>query len=404
MSLAFRAAQPEEMREFARVSQIAFGGSTADDAVEREMQWLARPAWTLCAFDDGAMAAKMAAFAFRMRWGGQDIRCCGVAAVGTLPSYRRRGLLRELMGRAFAQLRESGEPVAMLWASMAAIYQRFGFGMGFTAQVYDFDPRYLRFVDPLPIPGRTRLFKASESCLAMAEVYGRFVPSRTLMLHREPWQWDFVVETPPGGPPPLVVVYEEAGEALGYAVYTMTQRERERPGPRQQALVRELAWLTPAAHRALIAFFAGYDLADSIRILRVPVDDPLFHQVQEPRLLGMRLRDGTLVRIVDLVPALEGRGYEADGSLTLEVADELCPWNSGCWELTVEGGTGRVKPSGRAPELRLGPRALAKLATGHQSATMLARAGMITVCEPRALGTANALFRSVYAPLCLDAF
>jgi predicted acetyltransferase len=406
MSIEFRPAQPEEMREFARVGQVAFGSSTADAAVEREMRWPVQPQWTLCAFDGGVMGAKMATLPFLMCWGGRDIHCGGVSAVGTLPSHRRRGLLRELMSRAFQTMREHNQPVAMLWASMAAIYQRFGYGMGFSGSLYDFDPRELRFVDAMRVPGRVRLYKAEQALPLLEGVYRRFMAPRTLMLHRaDRWQWDgFVLDTWGEGPPPLIAVYEEAGEALGYAPYTVSERTRQTAGPSQQALVRELAWLTPAAHRGLIEYFAGYDLADSIRILRVPVDDPLFHQVQEPRLLKPRMRDGTLVRIVDIVPALEGRGYTADGALVLEVSDDLCPWNSGCWELTVEGGAGRVKPAGRAPDLRLGPRALAVLASGHQSATMLARGGMLVADDPGALRTADAIFRTAYAPLCFDGF
>jgi predicted acetyltransferase len=115
-------------------------------------------------------------------------------------------------------------------------------------------------------------------------------------------------------------------------------------------------------------------------------------------------RDGTLVRIVDVQQALEGRGYNGDGRLTFALSDDLCPWNTGTWELSAEGGAGRVKRSGADPALCLTPRALAILASGHLLATTLVHAGIIPSADAQALRTADAIFRTAYAPFCPDGF
>ncbi|MFL2523524.1 MAG: GNAT family N-acetyltransferase [Candidatus Azotimanducaceae bacterium] len=51
----------------------------------------------------------------------------GISVIGTRPEYRRQGLVRTIMTRAFAEQRERGQTLAGLWASQAAIYQRYGF-------------------------------------------------------------------------------------------------------------------------------------------------------------------------------------------------------------------------------------------------------------------------------------
>ena len=56
-------------------------------------------------------------------------------------------------------------------------------------------------------------------------------------------------------------------------------------------------------------------------------------QLTEPRRLGMTVRDGMWLRLIDLPAALEARSYVAAGSLTIEVTDEFCPWNAGRWRL-----------------------------------------------------------------------
>lgn len=407
MAIEYRPAKPDEMRAFALAGQLGFGQSTAEAAVEQQRTaWPVQSEWTLCAFDDGVIASKMAAFPFSMRWNGRDIACGGVTSVTTSPDQRRRGHLRQLMTRAFAQMRDTGVPVAMLWASMAAIYQRFGYGIAYGQGRCDFDPRLLRFIDTVETPGRVRLLPHGDEIATIAGPYAHFAMPRTLMLRREDHQWrPFVTGTwPPEAPPALVAVYDEGNESLGYAVYTIEEIRSDAPGPDQRLNVRELIWQTPAAHRALIQFLAGYDLAFSVRLSTLPADDPLFHQVEEPRLLNIRHLDGTLLRIVDLAPALEGRGYDADGRLTFALEDELCPWNSGAWRLTVEGGKASLRPAEGEAALRFNPRALAILASGHLSASTLARIGLIDVADAAALPVADGLFRTAYAPLCLDRF
>ena len=61
----------------------------------------------------------------------------GVTFVAVLPTYRRRGVLSSLMRRQLADVRDRGEPLAILWASEAVIYGRYGYGraswqLGFT--------------------------------------------------------------------------------------------------------------------------------------------------------------------------------------------------------------------------------------------------------------------------------
>ncbi|HZQ35676.1 MAG TPA: sterol carrier protein domain-containing protein, partial [Dehalococcoidia bacterium] len=135
-----------------------------------------------------------------------------------------------------------------------------------------------------------------------------------------------------------------------------------------------------------------------------PPDDPLFASVQEPRELGTRALDGTWLRLVDLQQALEGRGYAAEGFVSFALEDGLCPWNSGVWRLSVEGDSGRLRRWDGEPDLTLAPRALAMLACGSASARLLARLGLLHAAEPRALATADALFRGEYAPFCMDHF
>jgi predicted acetyltransferase len=126
--------------------------------------------------------------------------------------------------------------------------------------------------------------------------------------------------------------------------------------------------------------------------------------VQEPRLLDAQAQDGTLLRIVDVAAALEARGYDADGRLRFGLVDDICPWNTATWALTVDGGCGRMQRTDAEPEVTLTPRTLAILASGQRPAAELARAGLIPPAEPRVLAAAGDLFATAYAPYTIEGF
>ena len=408
MTIDYRPVREDELRDFIYRSFAGFGDNTGDTLIDRiRSDYFMKPEETLCAFVDGELAAQMGALPLAINWNGREIACGGVSAVSTMPTYRRRGLVRELMVRLFARMKEQEQPVAMLWASMAAIYQRFGYGIANTLMDYrNIDPRTVRFVEQVATPGRMRWIKVDEAYAAVGPTYDRFAAQRSVMVIRNERQWrnEVLRGWPPDGPPLLVAAYEEDGQMLGFVVYRIDTGAVPGPGPSQRLTVLLCCWLTPAAHRALVHYVLSHDLVGAVSFQRTPTDDPLLHLVEEPRLLQPTLRDGVLVRIVDLVAALGGRGYDADGRLCFAFPDELCPWNQGVWELSVENGTARVRSSSADPQLTLAPRALAMLASGHLSATRLAQAGLIPEHDPKALRTADALFRTERAPLCTDPF
>jgi predicted acetyltransferase len=407
MALELRPARPDEMAEYVYSGRIGFGQSTAPGEIQQQrLERPMKPEWTLCAFDNGVLAAKMAMLPFTIRWNGSWIACAGVTAVTALPTHRRRGHVASLMRQSMIVMREAGQPLAMLWATMSAIYQRFGYGNVFTNLLYEFDARGVEFVEEIPIPGRTRLLKLEQTRAAIDDVYHAFAAQRTLMLRRGDDWWPRALHllSAAGVAPLLVACYEEQGQIQGYVVYDVEDGRMWGRRRDQRLQVYDFVWQTPAAHRALVLLLAGYDLARSVRFPSLPADDPLFHHVQEPRLLNPSMTDGTLLRIVDLRPALEGRGYDADGNITFSLADDLCPWNSGTWRLEVEGGQASLQVAAAEPELIVAPRALAMLVSGYQNATALANAGLLSCRRHEAIEEADRIFRTARAPFCMDHF
>lgn len=78
--------------------------------------------------------------------GGSSVEFGAIAGVATIPEYRRLGLLRAMATTLFAEMRSRGQPVAALWASQSAIYQRYGF-VSVPSRSYNLDTTEITFVD-----------------------------------------------------------------------------------------------------------------------------------------------------------------------------------------------------------------------------------------------------------------
>ena len=410
-----RAANAEEMEAFGFVTHttLASHGSGGFNDPMADL----RPEWTLCVFEDGAMVTSFAAWPFSMRWNGARIHAAGVTSVGTLPHKRRRGYLTRAMTTAFGSYRDAGQPVAILHASQAAIYQRYGYAIVAPVQEYRVDPREIRFAARPPTAGQVRLTDKSER-ETLQSLYRTYAEPRTGLLHRGAALWDggALDEHDAKAGPAYVAIYEEEGEAQGYAVYlTRPGDESGNPDRNHIVTVRELHALTPAAYVSLWEHVGGHDLASVLVRTGAPIDDPLFHMLEEPRRLGTTVRDNLMLRIVDVAPALSTRLYAVAGRVTFELIDERCEWNRGTWTLETQasanagateasGAQAALTRSSGEAEFRLDVRALSALASGARSATALYEQGALETSQGERLRSWDALFATMHRPHCADMF
>ncbi len=78
----------------------------------------------------GRFAGVHSSFGTEMVVPGGRVPTAGLSWVGVHPTHRRRGILRRMMADHFARCRDRGEWVSALYATQAAIYTRFGYGLG----------------------------------------------------------------------------------------------------------------------------------------------------------------------------------------------------------------------------------------------------------------------------------
>jgi predicted acetyltransferase len=316
------------------------------------------------------------------------------------------------MERQLHDVRERGEPVAVLWASEGAIYQRFGYGMGTMDGSFEVDTARTKYARPQPPDGRVRVVDEEESAALFPGIYEAMrVRTPAALSRTDAWWTDGVLADPAygrhGAGPKFRVVYEADGGPEGYAIYRIKD-DWDHRGPRSTMEIREAVATTPRAHRELWRVLVDVDLVRTVKAQRVPVPTPLQHVLAEPRALGLVVNDGLWVRLVDLPQALAARRYGTADQLVFEVADAACPWNAGRWQLRTSGDAGqaqaKVLRTDAPAELTLDTADLAAIYLGGVRPSELAAVGRVDAPSPGAIGRADRLFASERAPWCVMMF
>ncbi len=327
------------------------------------------------------------------------LRVAGWSEVAVAPTARRRGVLRALVGALRAEAVADGRAGAVLFASEAGIYGRFGFAPACSAARYQLDLARVR-LRPGPAPaGRVHLLRPHEAASALPAVFDAARRLRPGEVDRAAGAFATLLEpTGPAGAARFVAAYERSGRLDGYAVYDVGPRPGGRPG-RQVELV-ELVAVAASAEAALWDHLLATDLVRLLVTGERPVDEALRHRLEDPRALEtVAVEDHLWLCLLDPAGALAARRYGAPGRLILEVRTESDPPSR--LLLASDGaGSATVAPTTAPADLVLDGAALAAAYLGGTSLGSLCRAGRVQEHRPGARSLATALLATEDAPFC----
>jgi predicted acetyltransferase len=401
VTIEIRNPSADDWRPAMRMTSSVFGEEPKDDDLERYTKTLVRERF-YTAYDGDVPVGTAADFPFTLTVPGGELAAGGVTWVAVLPSHRRKGVLTQLMRRELDDLHERGEPLAVLWASEAAIYGRFGYGMA--APHFEMQADRARFAlrgDPAP-RGTVRMLALEDALDPCMQVYERVRPTIPGFVARTREWWEAYRLADPeqwrrGASPKYVAVVDVDGEPSAYLIYRV-KSDWEAGFPKSQVRVVEALAATTAAERELWRFAFGIDL--TVRVdSRVDPGSPLPLLVVDARSLHLQMSEGLWLRIVDIEGALAGRSYAGDDHVVVDVRDEFCPWNAGRWRVGRD-----VARTDQKPELELDVADLASAYLGGFSFSRLASAERVRELKEGALERADALFHTARPPYCPEDF
>jgi predicted acetyltransferase len=336
--------------------------------------------------------------------GGGAVRADAITAVTVQPTHRRRGVLTSLITADLAGAHERGTPVAVLIASEAPIYGRYGFGVATESVTWKVD---VRLAAPTPqaaaLADGLRVEHVTDAELreAAPAVYGRSRWPGDI----DRWDvlWDIVAGVRTGDPgnakPGVAVVARDAaGVPQGTLRYTVEAHWPERTvGTIVHVGLLDTA--TPAAHAALWSYLVDLDLVATVQADDRAVDDPLPWLLTDYRAARQSGRaDFLWTRLLDVPACLAARRYERPGDVVLEVHDDR-GWAGGRFALQVgDDGTAACEPTSAAADLELPVAVLSATWLGGADLRGAAAAGLVAERRGGAVDLAAAILRTPTAP------
>jgi len=369
----FRALTPDDANVSLRMSRDAFGVPIAGQSAFTMRQGIHR--WGL--FDGRVLAAKTVDREYLSMIGGRPVTTAGIAGVAVAPEYRSLGLARSIMTDTLARARARGAVISTLFRTAPALYRSLGYEQVAELVIAELPVSALAGLRVLQAI-RLRRAEAADAP-AIRAVYAQLAAEGSCLLSRTGpcfTQTDAELADDFDG---ITLAIDEAGSVTGYASW----HRGEGYGPGAIFTVHDLLGLTSDAVASLLAMAASFGAVTPTIRLRTSGADPVHWLIPGAGWTATDVRQ-YLLRVVDLVGAVEQRGWPVtvSGVLEISVQDQVCPWNTGRHRIVFDEGSAQVQ-SGSGSDVRMTPTGVALfLAGGGVSSAALRRAGMLSGGSP----------------------
>ena len=348
-------------------------------------------------FDGATIVGTARSFATPLTVPGPcEVTAAAVSNVTVQATHRRQGALTELMRRQLDEVAARGEAVAILIASEAPIYGRFGYGMATENLRLEVDTHDLRFTSP-PHPGRVRYVDADAFRALAPPVYERHRVTQVGAIDRDGAWWDARtgVEPRPGDEPPgfLAVFEEPDGSPTGFAHYTVTHTWDAPRRPASTLLLKDLVAVTDAAYDGLWRLVTSTDLITHVSAPDRPAREALPALIEDRRHVHEAERaDFLWSRLVDVPAALRSRRYAAADRIVVEVIDAFRPASGGRFVLDAGPDGAACDATAAAADLTVTQSDLGGCYLGSEPLWPATVAGRVVEHRPGAAAAFDRLF------------
>ncbi|MFO7167768.1 MAG: GNAT family N-acetyltransferase [Chloroflexota bacterium] len=386
--LVYREVPPEDYERFAQIQAVSYGWNyeRALASVRGSGPWAVRGVYR-----DGRLVCGAYVYSLQVLAGGPVVAAGGLGNVATPPEERRRGYVGRLLREACEELRAQGTALCTLGAFKESFYGRYGWATYLETRRFSGPPaRFARFrqlagvwapVGAEAIPELDAIYRGA--------LRARFGP----VVRDEAWWRERVLQ------PFNYLWRDDTGAARAYVLFNF-----EGQWERRELHCREVVALDPEARRQIFSFFASHEDQSAAVVFSAPSDAPVQQLLPDP--LECRMEPGYMLRLLDVPAALEALSYprDAQGRLTIAVADDWMEHNQGVFELEVaEGRATCRRADGAEADLACDVRQLAQIYSRHLRPRTAAAFGLLTVSSRPALALLDRLF-SGPAPFTSDWF
>ncbi|GLZ34449.1 hypothetical protein Lesp02_66360 [Lentzea sp. NBRC 105346] len=367
--MVIREQTADDYAEVQRLRKVAFSSVSEDEPpIEPGVRGLV-------AEIDGRIAGVLGIGEYAQFFGGRAVPMGGVGGVAVDPYARGRGVASGLLDAALRDMREHGQSLSVLYATVPELYRTRGYER---AGVYEFTRLPIDRLLAAPKPANRLVAQPAtpDMLKALHECYLGLARTVNGMLDRRPPRIDLskvlgldVVSVLPGAD----------GELRGYLTAMRL--------PNSALKVFDVVGTDADAQLSLLAELKSWQ--GTIENLEVRITDPallaLFTSQQ------MRHEVSTwlwMLRVVDLPAAIAARGWPThlrDFVVDIDVTDDTAPWNAGRHRIVSRNGEIRCEPGGSGA-VRMHARALGPWYSGMYDTHALRRANLLDADPADAAG------------------
>jgi predicted acetyltransferase len=374
-------ANPEDVQQLGTILDQCFVGSPGDS--ETYINLIGIEKLRLIRQSDQIVGG-LATIPMGQWFGGQPVPMTGIAAVGIAPEYRGTGAAIAMMQHTLKELHTNDVPISVLYPATQRLYRKAGYEQGGISCTWEIPTQSIQVREqPLPLkavfPINLEVFH---------DLYQKQARLTNGYLDRHPFIWQGLIRA---FEKEMVCAYliGPADQPQGYIIFSQHTKD-----DRTFLRLRDWVVLTAAAAQTFWSFMANHrSQIEQVQWKGSAVD--YLTLLLPEQTAKVKFTQRWMLRVVDVVKALEKRGYPPgiQAELHLEVRDELIAENNGRFILSVSNGRGEVNKGGKG-ELKVDIRGLAPLYTGLFTPHQLQLAGQLDATET-ALLAATQLFAGV---------
>jgi len=389
---SIREATEEDREQSIQLLVKTFGdmGILEDSWIHSWKKYMNKPEnhdWNFVATLDDEVVANLAFFGNRNNIiRGNPIPFAGVWAVATAEEHRRKGILRKIYNVAFKDMKEKGLVLSILepspYQGAQIAYEKLGYALAERYSIFEFPPDTLRSIEEHPTITVRELTDTKEHTKIdkLSKEMAKF-GSRIFVF---PFMHIGSIEQ--GG----FYLFEEKSKPVGCALLVFNEGD---DGKVLNIYSNYLATLSVLPSVVELVKKMSSDCS-TIKWVTDP-QFPILDYIQNVKKLNTKEKGTMMMRIVDFKNFCSSIkvSEQCEGSLTLKLIDNECPWNEGIFSLSSNNGKLTVEKiiDSSKPDITLEPYTLSLVIGGRTPAFMLRELRLIE-CSGETASKLDTLF------------
>jgi len=378
--------EPDQARQFGLILDRCFGSPSG-----KGVEYIDRVGYENFRVIEqaGQVAGGLAVLKMAQWFGGHCVPMAGIAGVGIAPEYRGSGAAIELLQATLQELYDRGIPISMLYPATQYLYRKVGYEQAGVFCKWEIQTSSIQIkernlpIQPISLPSCDQ---GDQGFGEFDRIYRQQAKITNGHLDRHPSIWREAIEPSSKDSINYAYLFGDRSNPSGYLIFS-----QPRSGNSYNIQIRDLVLLNAESIKRFWSLMADHrSQASKVQWRHSIVDLLTLTLAEQPAIITESIR--WMLRIVDVVKALELRGYPQglETELHFEIADDLLPPNHGKFVLNVANGKGEIIKGGKG-ELKLHVRGLSPLYTGLFTPQQLQLTNHLEATE-NALLTATKLF------------